>query len=73
MQLFCSKGSKQHSATTIGRYGLGFNAVYNVTDTPMLLTGDQLVVFDPQLEYLRSWSSDKEPGTLARDYQRRCR
>jgi sacsin len=49
-------------ADQIGRYGLGFNAVYNVTDTPMLLTRDKLVVFDPQLEYLRSWASDKEPG-----------
>lgn len=37
-----SKGSKQHSATKIGRYGLGFSAVYNVTDTPMLLTGTRL-------------------------------
>lgn len=37
--ILISKGSKQHAADKVGRYGLGFNAVYNVTDTPMLLTG----------------------------------
>jgi sacsin len=60
--ILISRGSKQERADQVGRYGLGFNAVYNVTDAPMLLTGDKLVVLDPQLEYLRSWGSDKEPG-----------
>ncbi len=39
-----SKGSKQHAADKVGRYGLGFNAVYNVTDAPMLLTGNHVPV-----------------------------
>ncbi|MCW1886729.1 DUF3883 domain-containing protein [Luteolibacter flavescens] len=30
-----------------GRYGRGFNAVYNLTDTPLLLTGSKLLLFDP--------------------------
>lgn len=30
-----------------GRYGRGFNSVYNLTDTPLLLTGATVSLFDP--------------------------
>jgi hypothetical protein len=30
-----------------GRYGRGFNSVYNLTDTPLLLTGSTVCIFDP--------------------------
>lgn len=30
-----------------GRFGLGFNCVYNVTDFPTLLTGSRIGIFDP--------------------------
>ncbi len=38
---------KAHDVQKTGRFGLGFNSVYNVTDHPMLLTNERLGVFDP--------------------------
>ena len=35
------------AANKTGRFGLGFNTVYGLTDTPQLVSGDSLVVFDP--------------------------
>lgn len=41
-----NSGKAMDTAKT-GRFGLGFNCVYNVTDFPMLLTGNRLGIFDP--------------------------
>ena len=38
---------KIDDVTKTGRFGYGFNSVYNVTDYPMLLTAGRLAVFDP--------------------------
>ncbi len=38
---------KAEVPSKIGRFGLGFNCCYNVTDHPLLLTGDSLFLFDP--------------------------
>jgi hypothetical protein len=38
---------KVEDASKIGRYGLGFNAVYNVTDYPLLLSAGKLWLLDP--------------------------
>jgi sacsin len=38
---------KPEDLTKTGRYGLGFNVCYNVTDTPLLLSRDRVCVFDP--------------------------
>jgi sacsin len=38
---------KVESPSETGKYGRGFNAVYNITDTPLLLTGDFVGFFDP--------------------------
>ena len=42
-------GGKLKSAAKTGRFGLGFNAVYNVTDWPSFITGGRLFYFDPHL------------------------
>lgn len=41
------EGSKLESAQKTGRFGLGFNTVYNVTDYPSFLTNDAIYCFDP--------------------------
>lgn len=35
-----------------GRFGLGFNAVYHLTDVPSFVSGDYIVMFDPHAKYL---------------------
>jgi hypothetical protein len=41
------QSGKQLASTKIGKFGLGFNAAYNVTDHPTFLSRDQLYLFDP--------------------------
>ena len=38
--------------TKTGQFGLGFNSVYHVTDTPMFISGGDFVCFDPHETYL---------------------
>ncbi|XP_067388869.1 sacsin-like [Emydura macquarii macquarii] len=55
------KGGRQDMT---GKYGLGFNAVYHLTDCPAFVTGDSaLGVFDPHLRYLPT-ASEQNPGAM---------
>ena len=45
-------GSKRESAEMTGRFGIGFNAVYHLTDCPSFLSNDDTLVFlDPHCRY----------------------
>ncbi|XP_078349603.1 sacsin-like isoform X1 [Oculina patagonica] len=45
-------GSKTDSPEKTGKYGIGFNAVYHVTDCPSFITnGETLCVLDPHARY----------------------
>ncbi|XP_047671184.1 sacsin-like [Tachysurus fulvidraco] len=39
---------KYDDPTKVGRFGIGFNSVYHVTDLPWVLSSKHLAVFDPQ-------------------------
>ncbi|XP_078348598.1 sacsin-like [Oculina patagonica] len=65
------EGSKGDDSNTTGQYGVGFNAVYHLTDVPSFRSrsdeiGDVLCVFDPNCRYVPN-ASDKEPGRMFRD------
>ena len=47
-----SGATKEHDTEKIGKFGLGFNAVYNLTDVPMFLSRNYFVVFDPHMTHL---------------------
>ena len=47
-----NSGTKELHTEKIGKFGLGFNAVYNLTDVPMLLSRHYFVIFDPNNFYL---------------------
>ena len=56
-------GTKQTDTTKIGKFGLGFNAVYHLTDVPCFLSGNYVVYFDPHSRYLgRALRSKSECG-----------
>ena len=55
-------GTKRSEATKIGKFGLGFNAVYHLTDVPSILSGKSLVIFDPHMKYLGHAMKRGEPG-----------
>ncbi|XP_056009880.1 sacsin-like isoform X2 [Ostrea edulis] len=58
-----SGATKKEDTTKIGKFGLGFNAVYNLTDVPSFASGKHLVYLDPHGTYLgEAISHEKSPG-----------
>ena len=56
-------GTKESDTTKIGKFGLGFNAVYHLTDVPCFLSGNYILYFDPHSRYLgRALRSKSECG-----------
>ena len=60
------EGSKRYDFTKTGQFGIGFNAVYSLTDLPSILSkgpetpnGGTLVIFDPHRKYI---PDNGEPG-----------
>lgn len=41
------KGGKSDNLRKTGRFGLGFNSVYNMSDHPSFISGDNVCFFDP--------------------------
>eukprot|EP01062_Namystynia_karyoxenos_P078075 TRINITY_DN7988_c0_g1_i4.p1 TRINITY_DN7988_c0_g1~~TRINITY_DN7988_c0_g1_i4.p1 ORF type:complete len:3393 (+),score=795.00 TRINITY_DN7988_c0_g1_i4:5118-15296(+) len=41
------KGSKSDDSSSTGRFGLGFNSCYGITDFPSIVSGDYVQFFDP--------------------------
>ncbi|KAJ7380164.1 hypothetical protein OS493_010875 [Desmophyllum pertusum] len=58
-----NEATKEHDTEKIGRFGLGFNAVYNLTDVPMLLSRNYFAIFDPHTSYLgKAIKNKRKPG-----------
>ena len=58
-----SGATKELRSGKIGKFGLGFNTVYNLTDVPSFVSKDRLVIFDPHTTYLGDAIRDKSrPG-----------
>ena len=56
-------GTKEQETEKIGKFGLGFNAVYNLTDVPMFLSRNYFVIFDPNTFYLgKAIRNKSKPG-----------
>ncbi|XP_047484066.1 sacsin-like [Penaeus chinensis] len=52
--------TKEHQPTKIGKFGLGFSTVYNLTDVPSFVSGSSYVIFDPHLSYVEG--KNQTPG-----------
>ena len=62
------EGSKGDDPNKTGQYGVGFNAVYHLTDVPSFLSkgseiGEVLCAFDPQCKYVPG-ANDLKPGQM---------
>ncbi|CAL4066384.1 unnamed protein product, partial [Meganyctiphanes norvegica] len=44
--------TKEGQSTKIGKFGLGFCSVYNLTDVPSFISGSNYVVFDPHMTFI---------------------
>ncbi|XP_062502577.1 sacsin-like [Corticium candelabrum] len=61
------RGSKREEPTLTGKYGIGFNAVYHLTDCPSFVTDNEtFCVFDPHCRYVPGATKEK-PGRLIHD------
>ena len=57
-------GSKTEDPTKTGQYGIGFNAVYHLTDCPSFISnGDTLCILDPHCRYAPG-ATKTSPGRL---------
>lgn len=65
-----SGATKEADTTKIGKFGLGFCSVYNLTEVPSFVTGDQMVIFDPHYEYIGDALRRKKQPGLKIDLQR---
>ena len=72
-----NEATKEYDTEKIGRFGLGFNAVYNLTDVPMILSRNYFVIFDPHTSYLgKAIGNKRKPGikiNLNKDVKRLCK
>ena len=58
-----NEATKVHNTEKIGRFGLGFNAVYNLTDVPMFVSKNYFVILDPNTSHLGTAINNKrKPG-----------
>ena len=57
-----SGATKETDTTKIGKFGLGFCAVYNLTDVPSFVSGQNMVIFDPHTKYLNKALPGNSPG-----------
>ena len=55
------QGSKLEKLATAGRFGLGFNAVYGLTDVPQFVSGSSVVLFDPHASHVPG-ATAAQPG-----------
>ena len=44
--------TKKEDLEKVGRFGLGFNSVYHLTDVPSFVSGQRIVVFDPNMNHI---------------------
>ncbi|XP_028392627.1 sacsin-like, partial [Dendronephthya gigantea] len=57
-------GSKVGDPDKTGQYGIGFNAVYHLTDCPFFISNDEVIcVFDPHAAYAPG-ANESKPGRL---------
>ena len=54
--------TKKEDLDKVGRFGLGFNSVYHLTDVPSFVSGEHLVVFDPNLYHISKVIDGKMRG-----------
>ncbi|XP_065450845.1 sacsin isoform X1 [Chrysemys picta bellii] len=54
---------KREEVDKVGKFGLGFNSVYHITDIPIILSREFMIMFDPNINHLSKHIRDKSnPG-----------
>ena len=57
--------TKKDELDKVGRFGLGFNSVYHLTDVPSFVSGEHLVFFDPNMSHISKLiERNQRPGGI---------
>ncbi|XP_072011594.1 sacsin-like [Engystomops pustulosus] len=54
--------TKENQVQKIGKFGLGFNTVYHITDVPSIMSGSKVLIFDPNANHLQKHILKSNPG-----------
>ncbi|XP_040182902.1 sacsin-like [Rana temporaria] len=54
--------TKETQMQKIGKFGLGFNTVYHITDVPAIMSSSTLIIFDPNVNHLQKHIPSNNPG-----------
>ncbi|XP_073457675.1 sacsin-like [Aquarana catesbeiana] len=54
--------TKETQTQKIGKFGLGFNTVYHITDVPAIMSRSTLIIFDPNVNHLQKHIPSNNPG-----------
>ncbi|XP_068174425.1 sacsin [Antennarius striatus] len=54
---------KRCEADKVGKFGLGFNSVYHITDIPIIMSREFMIMFDPNINHISKHIRDRSnPG-----------
>lgn len=54
---------KRSEADKVGKFGLGFNSVYHITDIPIIMSREFMIIFDPNINHISKHIRDRSnPG-----------
>ncbi|KAM9321383.1 sacsin isoform 3-T3 [Gastrophryne carolinensis] len=54
---------KRNEVDKVGKFGLGFNSVYHITDIPVIMSREFMIMFDPNINHISKHIRDKSnPG-----------
>ncbi|CAJ1065769.1 LOW QUALITY PROTEIN: sacsin [Xyrichtys novacula] len=54
---------KRREADKVGKFGLGFNSVYHITDIPIIMSREFMIMFDPNINHISKHIKDSSnPG-----------
>ncbi|XP_055751443.1 sacsin-like isoform X1 [Salvelinus fontinalis] len=54
---------KRCEADKVGKFGLGFNSVYHITDIPIIMSREFMIMFDPNINHISKHIKDRSnPG-----------
>ncbi|KAI8499261.1 hypothetical protein Bbelb_230250 [Branchiostoma belcheri] len=65
--------TKLEALEKVGRFGVGFNSVYHVTDVPSFVSGSRVVFFDPHATHLSKHIKDKSKPGIGLDLEKNKR
>ena len=66
-------GTKVEDLSKIGRFGLGFNAVYHLTDVPSFISRNYLCIFDPNVNHISNLIREKSRPGISIDLAKNSR